>query len=41
MYFQDESRNASYRLFDPELVMAMGGDANGKTGRFDFVLKTS
>ncbi|MEZ5669680.1 MAG: intradiol ring-cleavage dioxygenase [Alphaproteobacteria bacterium] len=38
LYFPDEPANASDRLFDPALAMAIGGGADGLTGRFDFVL---
>ena len=38
MYFPGEANNARDGLFDPALLVALAADADGATGRFDFVL---
>lgn len=39
LYFPDEPGNASDGIFDAALVMDMAGDANERTGAFDFVVR--
>ncbi|MEY2855289.1 MAG: hypothetical protein RL030_2421 [Pseudomonadota bacterium] len=39
LYFPDHPRNAGDSIFDAHLLMTLGRDAKGQTGRFDFVLK--
>jgi protocatechuate 3,4-dioxygenase beta subunit len=38
LYFPDERRNDRDRIFDPELLLRMTNAANGRQGKFDFVL---
>lgn len=38
LYFPDEPGNARDGIFDRALLMALSQDANGKLGRFDFVV---
>ncbi len=38
LYFPEERRNDRDRIFDAELLMRMTNAANGRQGRFDFVL---
>ncbi|MEO8084886.1 MAG: dioxygenase, partial [Ardenticatenales bacterium] len=39
LYFPDEPGNASDGIFDAALMMDMAGDASGRTGAFDFVVR--
>jgi protocatechuate 3,4-dioxygenase beta subunit len=38
LYFPNERRNDRDRIFDPELLMKVSDAADGRQGRFDFVL---
>ncbi|WUI02644.1 dioxygenase [Spirillospora sp. NBC_00431] len=40
LYFPGEPRNNTDTIFDPRLLMTMGGDQNGRTGTIDFVIRT-
>jgi protocatechuate 3,4-dioxygenase beta subunit len=41
LYFPGEAANASDGIFDPALVMDVGGTAGAREGTFDFVLSTA
>jgi protocatechuate 3,4-dioxygenase beta subunit len=41
LYFPDEPRNAQDGIFDPQLVMEMQDDADGRRAMFNFVVETS
>ena len=38
LYFPGEPRNDTDTIFDPRLLMTMGGGPTGRTGAFDFVI---
>nr|WP_194303970.1 dioxygenase [Chthonobacter albigriseus] len=40
LYFPGERQNAADWIFDPSLVLTLGDDATGRTGRFDFAIAT-
>ena len=41
IYFPDEGRNRRDGIFDPRLLLAVDETKQGRTGRFNFVLRTA